>query len=589
MKKLISLVLILSLILVAFAGCGSSATTTDDTAASSAASIESAEAVASEAEAQADEEPQVAEDIVEEASAEVEISAEEPVEEAVEEPEKVYAVIDYPLAPETLTMWSEIKASVAVDEWNDLVIMDSIAEKSGITLDITSVSDSTATEQFNLMVASGTAYDLLMAPDIFYAGGLVQAYNDDVILDLTDMVEEHAPDYLRYVDGLNEKSRATVINDDKYLCVYSIADAYYNIVGCVIRQDWLDDQGLERPTDLDSFTEALYSFYNNYAPEYTLFTTDASLTYLSDLFNTYTVGYSQTSLPVYVMDGEVKCPFTTDEYRAYLEWFAEMYGAGIVNKDFYTTHPLTIRSACGNNGTGFWSTRCEGIDEWQLYCEDPAILEYCDPQPMEYMNNGDGTFDFGSEMTYVDEQACYSISAQCSNPELALEYLNWFFTDEGSTIVNYGVEGYTWEAGADGTPVWTELVTNNSEGYSIQTVVNATTGTALFACLQQADRMFSTYSETAQLFLEYCNTNITDQNTLPTAAGLTTEQSNEVSDDITSLLTYTSEQLLKFMTCAEEINDDTWATFQQTISDMGIDHMLELYQEDYDAYSARFA
>ena len=591
MKRLTALTLMIALILLMASGCGSTQASTPETSAVITSSGSSEDAsVAETPEASAEEDEPVA-DNESQADTSPQDDAEEPQEssELEPEPEKVYAAVEYPLEPTTLTMWAEIKASVAVDEWNDLIIMDSIAQNSGIKLDITSVSDSTSSEEFNLMVAAHAECDLLMAPDVYYSGGIEAAYNDEVVIDLTDMLEEHAPDYLRHADGLNEKSQASIKSGDQYLCIYSLADNYYNIVGCVIRQDWLDDLNMDRPNDIESFTEVLTAFHNTYAPEYTLFTTDAALTYLSDLFNTYTVGYSQWSFPTYVSDGTVYCPFTTDEYRAYLEWFAGMYQAGVVHKDFYNTHPLTVRTASGNNGTGFWYTRCEGIDEWSLYCEDPAILEYCNPQPMEFMDNGDGTFDWGSEMTYVDKQAAYSISSNCEDPELALEFLNYFFTEEGSLIVNYGVEGYTWERTPSGDIAWTELVTNNPDGMSAQTVVNATTGTALLSCLQISERMFSTYSETAQLFLDYCNSNITDEHAFPSTAALTSDQAFEVSDGITSLLTYSSEQILKFMTCSEEINDSTWAAFQQTLKDMGIEHILELYQENYSAYEADFA
>ena len=124
---------------------------------------------------------------------------------------------------------------------------------------------------------------------------------------------------------------------------------------------------------------------------------------------------------------------------------------------------------------------------------------------------------------------------------------------------------------------------------SAQTVVNAYTGTALLSCLQISERMFSTYSGTAQRFLEYCNKGLTDEHAFPSAANLTTDQALNISDDMISLLTYSSEQILKFMTCAEEISDDTWAAFQQVLKDMGIDRMLELYQNNYSAYEAEFA
>lgn len=50
------------------------------------------------------------------------------------------------------------------------------------------------------------------------------------------------------------------------------------------------------------------------------------------------------------------------------------------------------------------------------------------------------TLHFANKKTLVGDNS-WSITTACHDPELALQYMDYFFTDEGSTLCNYGVEG----------------------------------------------------------------------------------------------------------------------------------------------------
>ena len=56
------------------------------------------------------------------------------------------------------------------------------------------------------------------------------------------------------------------------------------------------------------------------------------------------------------------------------------------------------------------------------------------------------------------------ITTSCKNPELAAKWLDYQYSDEGCFLNWYGTEGESWTYGADGTPQFTELITNNPDG-----------------------------------------------------------------------------------------------------------------------------
>lgn len=104
---------------------------------------------------------------------------------------------------------------------------------------------------------------------------------------------------------------------------------------------------------------------------------------------------------------------------------------------------------------------------------------------------------------------------------------------------------------------------------------------------QYEKRLFSTLDEDAiEAYDIYNDASITAEHYYPNAAALTSEESDSIINEATAVLTYAQETLLSFMTNAVEINDDTWESFQSTLRDMGIQEILDVYQNAYDEYIA---
>ena len=572
-KTAVALLLALSMMILSFTGCGEAAGSSSVSSTSSSSAAEPSEAVVSE-----DQDPEPAE-----AAAPEEASAEEQADEPS---------IAYPIAEgETLTAWVTLETPFrqAISDWNDLSVLPSIEEATGIALEFVTVGSDAASEQFPLMIAGGDWTDLV--PISYYSGGDAQAYEDDVIVDLTDMLETDAPDYWAKAMSMDELSQSAMKSGDKYLTFYTLLNQYYLIQGTCMRQDWLDELGLDVPNDLDSLTEALLAIKDAYDPEYTIYTADGGLDYLSDLFDTMITGYSTMTgeLPIHILDDTAVCTYTTDEYRAYLEWFIEMYKAGVVNDSFYSVNEMdgTVRNTyIAENDIALWSARCESIDEWKTYTSDENTLANANPQAIPFFTNEDGEFNWAEEQSCLYSRVSWCITTQCEDPSLALQFLNYFFTDEGSVLANYGVQGDTWEYDDAGEVAYTDLVLNNPDGLTAQLAVNVYTTSAILPCYSIEEKLFVAYCDNAQTAIQLYNTDVYADHVFPSASALSTEETNNISETVTAITTYSSEQLLKFMTCAEDLTDEAWAAYVNQMNSLGLEDCVAVYQNAYDEYLA---
>ncbi len=134
----------------------------------------------------------------------------------------------------------------------------SIMDEYGIKV---SYKWTTPTEQFaekrSLMLSTG---DL---PDFFYldSTGFEQAVASDMLYDLTEVFEEYASDELKARMQIDENALNAGTVDGKLYALPQASDSLTNdIMMLWIRQDWLDNLGLEVPTTVDEMIAVAEAF-----------------------------------------------------------------------------------------------------------------------------------------------------------------------------------------------------------------------------------------------------------------------------------------------------------------------------------------
>ncbi len=578
-KKILALVLSLCMMLSVCSGCGSSTqnaeSTADSETSSAASSVEEAVEEASEDETEEAE-------VVEEA---------EEAEEA-EEPEAPAVTISYPLGSDiTLTFWTAFDSNAFGDfglsSYNALEALAYVQEKTGVGYEYVEVSNFSASEQFNLMIASGDWCDAMQCSK-YYTGGLSQAYADGVIADLTDMLAEYAPDYYAKLMERDQTTLENIRTAGRDLMLVSMFDDYINDGGTFVRGDWLEALGVEWPTTFDGFIDLLYQVQAAYGCEYT-YPADpgagisgAEAYFGSELFSLRTDG---SDLAIYVDNGTVYSGVTSDGYREYLELLIQLYADGIINKEFYVSE-LDRGSTMGYVGDGnifIWSGRADTINDALSYTTD----ENMSIMPVTtYFVGESGVYDFLDEVVYANTDGL-SITTACEDIGLALSFYNYFYTDEGAVLCNYGLEdvGFTYDS--NGNPQYTDMILNNPDGMNFNTAL-VIYGISGVVTLTNNNAKLTAYTDEVVNAIEVFSSleGTSSEHTYPNGAALSSAESDSIANQITDIVAYATEQCLKFVVGAEELNDESWASYVAYCNSVGLEDCVAVYQQAYDNYLA---
>ena len=596
-KKMLALLLSLAMLCGLMAGCGSSSDASADAPESTAVSEEAETEPEEEAPAAPAEETAVAEEAApgsaeEAAPASAEEETAEPAAEASVYTGTTVKGLNYPVGdpdnPEEFSIFMSWPSMFDeyLSSWNELPRLADVTAATGVKINFHEVSSASASEQFNLMIASGDMDDIIQAAD-YYVGGLGAAYSDEVIYDLTDMVEENCPIYYDLVMNIwNQATRDVVLTSGKFLGINTLKDEVVSDMGLLVRGDWLDELGLETPSTLDEFVDMLYAIHDKYGCDQTIYVNNTGE--VQNMDGVYGVSMTKisgaTDVAPYLKDGEVVSGIVSDEYREWLVLFNQMYEDGIIGQDFYGNESTDadVWSHVSSESTAVWRIGADSMHLVPDYVENPDAYAVAIPKLVK--NAGD-KYLMGQETAAADNKG-FSITTSCDNPELVLQYFDWFYTDEGVILTNYGIEGETFNYDENGTPRYTEMITE-PENMTMMVAVITNTFSQL-PMLNIVSKMWSGYTaeEEAAIHLWSDTSNDDTSRAYPSGAALTSDETLSISNQMNALLSYSSETILKFMTGALEINDDNWSEFVDNCYSQGLQDCLDVYNNAYSQYLA---
>jgi len=578
MKKLLSLLLAMAMLLCLFAGCGSK----EEPAAEPEAPAAESEAEPAPAEPAAPVEPE-----------EVKEGDELMATESTGEMKAGESLIEYPLYdpedPLVITQfnpWVPMFDNYGCSDWNDLHCLDEIQAATGIKYEFVCPSMQAATEQFNLMIASGEMTDVFRCAD-YYTNGVQQAYNEEVIIDLTDMIPEYAPNYYALLMNTNKATIDAVTDGGRYLSMNVLYTDPYSDMGNVIRLDLLEELGLEVPDSFEEFDTVLRAFAAEYDSLKGAFyvDSDGKIDMLNNIFDVglFDVSGSATSVPFTLTDGVYSCDLISDNYRDYLEYFIGLIADDVIDEDFFTTNlsDLEMPAAASKGEYGAWWGQADSIDMPAEMSEDSDFAL----APLNYLYNDEGLYTYGTTNTLADNKG-YSISTTAPDPEAIVSFFNYFFTEEGYRLANFGVEGEAHYVDENGTYRFTDLILNNPDNAPFMVATILWTF-AQAPILQDNGKMLGdTYSKLGLDCIDCWSSreNVVALHEVPKAASLNADETNEISTYTNDICSYAAEQILKFMTGTEELNDDNWAAYCAQLEVLGLSEVQEVYQNAYDEY-----
>ena len=593
-RKAFPLFLVLCLLLGLMAGCGGSAAPASEPAGSASAS---AAEEAPEAEAPAEEAPAEAEPAAEEV-----VSAEEPAEEPeVQAPTNDFysehiGVVDYDLplfdgeGYEFSIYWVKLGAMGGAEQPDkkDLLFWQRVQENLGITIDFEQRSEAVCAEQYNLMIASGDMTDLIyesncgqMGSTSVYNGGYDKAIEDDVYLDLTELIPEYAPNYYDILMH-DENLRRDLTTDTGKL--YSIAMVYDQPQGVregpLARKDYLEATGLPIPVTCEDWTEMFKALKNN-GVQYPMGVSnggDIRGGFFCNAFGT-SGGHA---FKVDLATGELVYDGTSDELRDFVEFFAENFKAGMIDPDFAYAQMFDT-SLQTSGATALWG----GMDRDLVMMKENYDMDLV-AVPMTFPEGFEAPKEYSYEYAKQRNSGMKNtvVTTNCEEPEKVLTVLDWFFSTEGASAVNFGFnEGESYEV-VDGVKQMLPLMNTRNEDLVSYEVIYALDEGPGFQIVNKRNPISEDYViEAKQLWLDYDKDKALFSSS-PTLA-FTAEESEDMSAVNIDIYTTVRTEISRFMMGERELNDQTWQEYVDQIEAMGLADIQEFYETAYARYQDR--
>ena len=576
MKKKLTAMLLAMAMLLALAACGG--TTGSEAASSAAPAANSAEQTAAPSE-----QP--------ETPASAEVPADSQAEAISAEPEQAFddTVITYPLSDgEHLSIWCAKPGGPPIvrDSWSELEIFQKAEEHLGVTMDWTEVDMFAMETQFNLMMAAGDYTDIISGVVQNYSTGVVGAYEDGVVMDIADLVYDNMPNYWNLVHADSEKEKYVTTEDGKELAIYVVNDQPLTERGLLIRSDWLDTVGMDTPETFDELEDVLTAFKNEYNCSDPLYVGETGLT-IPALTAGYGIEYYDDDLALYVGDdNQLVCSYMTDNYRDYVEMMSRWIKAGLVNGDMLLNSESVsmndTQTYICNENTGAYHTSANQLSTYYTYSSNKDF----DVTPINVVvrNVGDDTINHFGSYEPVQPGQTVSISTDCANPALALRWIDYWYSEEGTMYMTYGIEDYTYTVADDGTVTFTDMIVNNTDGMSPEGMIMKYNCQGKICGVMMQKALWAYYSDKQKEVMDFWSTQVEYDRSIPNYVTLTTEESTEYTGIVSDITAYAESELTKFLFGDRDISE--WDAFTAELEAMGINDAIAIYQGAYDRQTA---
>ncbi len=429
----------------------------------------------------------------------------------------------------------------------------------------------------------------------YFTDNANQYLEDEIIWDLTDYIQEYAPDYYAWLQTNPAYDRAMKTDNGQYYGFgFFREDGGWNdtYLGPVVRKDWMEECELEIPKTISEFENVIRVFHEKYGATfdaaYSRFWSEG----VAGAFGAY--GCADAGYGWYVKDGKVGLGQAEEEWRAYVSWLNQLWSEGLVDQDILTEDDTTVKTKIHNDKCGIAITSMGQLNNWNKEREADGKEEVWIGIPYPKSEDGEissvfGGFGIGSQTTVVTK------NTDEETMKLCLQMLNYSYTDDGFLYWNYGTEGTSWEYDASGVPAFTSLVTDDSDSDPMLKYNGLTyygPGIQASNLLYLKNSQTACDADSAWFYVwpddEEKNLAVTGGWRWPTGITFTTEEADELDEIAQNISTYVNESFAAFFTGTKDINDDAvWEQYLGDLETYNLSRILEIRQSCYDRYKSR--
>lgn len=478
--------------------------------------------------------------------------------------------------PVELSIWMAGRTEVEVSP--ELEVFKKLQEKTNTKFNLTVVPLQNVNEIFNVYMASGEYCDITLKT----IRELMKYAPNKVFTPIDEHLKD-APNLKAAFDRYS-KSLPEIQGEDKKIYVIPGTLIETELTGFLMRQDWLDKVGLNAPETIDEWYAVLKAFRekdpngNGKVDEIPIVNraagTDRGVGWVKIGRANYIPFLSAWGMDeaFFVENDKVKFGATDPRFLDYLKFLKKLYSEKLMDQEYITGDKKLWEEKLTNGLVGACNDYFNGITTWNTTMKEkfPSIKWVGVNPPV--MKKGDKPMTYKARRIFNDASAA-AISAKSKRINEAVKLLDYLYSKEGSILSNYGFEGqhFTWE----GDKVkYTDTIAKNPNGKSLD-VMRFVLGMRLWPSDMTVNEVYRYDPEeikAREAHRKYLN---------PAPYIAFTESEKElISTKMNEINTYMDEKIDKMIMGIEPI--ENYDKFVKTLNAMGVEELQKVYQKAYD-------
>jgi putative aldouronate transport system substrate-binding protein len=488
--------------------------------------------------------------------------------------------------PVKLTMWAPLMWVGKVTDYQDNIAWQNVQRATDTEITFLSPPAGQEGENFNLMIASDTLPDMIMsnwAGDGLYSGGIDKYVNDGVIIRLNELVEKHAPDYLKCIETfVPADERKEFYTDAGHIAVFYSISPYeeWTYSGIQYRQDWMDELGFKNPETIEEVERVLTAFRDRKGAKSPLLIPPSGLDENSGIF----LSAFGLAPSFYQKNSVVYYSHTDTGFKQYLALLNDWYNKGLIDRDFPTRDDDAWKRLLTTGDAGACIQSPDTVGDWMLSITSMMGGNFPVLKPGERV-------PFRLKTFRARPPYNVSVTSGSKNPEAAVRFLNYGYTEPGWMEYNYGQEGKTYHKTGETFEIngvsfprikYTDLMMNNPEYSILDAILKYKVHIGPFLRFEHEGNP-AINQNTAGIRQFWTETGGTEINLPPTT--LTADESREYNSIMSEVSPYESAIILEFILGKQSL--DKFDEYAGTIKRLGIDRAIAIQQAALNRYNTR--
>jgi putative aldouronate transport system substrate-binding protein len=472
----------------------------------------------------------------------------------------------FPIVPEKISLKMFTRIAPVNGPFKDMPVFQDYEKMSNIHVDFIEAATDGFAEKKNLLFASNEL------PDAIYRSGLspleaIRYGASGQLIPLEDLIDQYAPNMKALMDQYPE-IRAGITTPEGHI---------YALPGIVtlaaartdkkwINQAWLNKLNLKVPETTEELYQTLIAFRDqdpngNGEKDEIPMTARAGLIVATMMSGSFGLD-QQLGYNINIDNGKVQIWMGSERNKEMLMYLNKLYKEKLLDPELFSHKEADFLAKQGSGKAGFFFDQTNNnflpIQDQYVGIAPPA-----GPQGDRLQaQTAPIARDFGA----------FAITSVNKYPEATMRWIDYFFSDEGSTLLRFGREGEHYEL-KDGIPYYKEeystaetqpKITPYAGGGAPHIISDKVASYINPPQVQEAQKQLDPYMPPVKYGA-------------PMFDEETAQRVNMLRNDFDK---YYEEQSTKFI--AGALSFDKWDEFQSTLKKMGIEELDKTYQEAFD-------